>query len=57
LNFFCFWLGQLPLGWLLAVPAGLGPLGVYIAVPASFTALATWSYILFRRGKWKEQKI
>ena len=57
LNFFCFWLGQLPLAWLLAVPGGLGPLGVYIAVPTSFTALALWSYLLFRRGKWKEQKI
>lgn len=57
LNFFCFWLGQIPLAWLLSVPGGLGPLGVYIAVPVSFTALATWSYVLFRRGKWKEQKI
>jgi putative MATE family efflux protein len=57
LNFFCFWLGQIPLAWLLSIPAGLGPLGVYIAVPVSFTALAGWSYLLFRRGKWKEQKV
>ncbi len=57
LNFFCFWLGQIPLAWVLAVPAGLGPLGVYIAVPVSFTALSVWSAILFRRGKWKEQKV
>ncbi len=27
LNFFCFWCGQIPLAWLLSVPAGLGPLG------------------------------
>ena len=40
LNFFCFWLGQIPLAWLLSVPAGLGPLGVYVAVPVSFSALA-----------------
>ena len=57
LNFFCFWLGQIPLAWVLSVPAGLGPLGVYIAVPASFTVLAIWSGLLFRRGKWKEQKV
>lgn len=57
LNFFCFWLGQIPLGWLLAVPAGFGPLGVYIAVPVSFTALTLWSWLLFRRGKWKTQKV
>ena len=57
LNFFCFWLGQIPLAWVLSVPAGLGPLGVYIAVPTSFTVLAIWSGLLFRRGKWKEQKV
>lgn len=57
LNFFCLWLGQVPLAWLLAVPAWLGPLGVYIAVPVSFTALTVWSAVLFRRGRWKLQKV
>jgi putative MATE family efflux protein len=57
LNFFCFWLGQVPLAWLLAQPAGLGPLGVYIAVPVSFTVLTLWSALLFRRGRWKLQKV
>lgn len=57
LNFFCFWLGQIPLAWCLAVPVGLGALGVYIAVPVSFTVLTLWSTALFRRGKWKEQKL
>jgi len=57
LNFFCFWLGQIPLAWILAVPVGLGSLGVYIAVPVSFSVLAFWSAYLFRRGHWKEQKV
>lgn len=57
LNFFCFWLGQVPLAWLLAQPAGLGPTGIYIAVPVSFTVLTLWSALLFRRGKWKLQKV
>ena len=35
MNFFCFWLGQVPLAWLLAKPLGLGPTGVFIAVPIS----------------------
>ena len=38
LNFFCFWVGQVPLAWFLARPCGLGPTGVFIAVPVSFTA-------------------
>ena len=57
LNFFCFWLCQMPLAWVLAKPAGLGPTGVYIAIPCAFSLLAIWSALLFRRGKWKEKRI
>ncbi len=57
LNFFCFWLGQIPLAWLLAKPLGLGPTGVFIAVPLSFSVLALWSGALFRRGKWREKRV
>ncbi|HEU5080824.1 MAG TPA: MATE family efflux transporter [Opitutaceae bacterium] len=57
LNFFCFWLGQVPLAYVLAFPLQLGPLGVYIAVPVSFTALTLWSAALFKKGKWKEKKV
>ena len=31
LNFFCFWLGQVPLAWMLADVVGLGPIGVFIS--------------------------
>jgi putative MATE family efflux protein len=57
LNFFCFWLGQIPLAWLLAEAFGLGPVGVFIAVPISFTVLTLWSAALFRRGRWKQQRV
>jgi len=57
LNFFCFWLGQVPLAWVLAQPLGLGPTGVFIAVPISFTLLTLWSAVLFRRGRWKSQRV
>ncbi|HYP16110.1 MAG TPA: MATE family efflux transporter [Opitutus sp.] len=57
LNFCCFWLGQVPLAWVLANPAGLGPLGVFVAVPISFSVFALWAAALFRRGKWKMQKV
>lgn len=57
LNFFCFWLGQVPLAWLLADPLGLGPLGVYISIPVSFSVLTLWSYVLFKSGQWKQQKV
>jgi len=57
LNFFCFWLGQVPLAWVLAEPLGLGPSGVFIAVPVSCSVLTLWSAALFKRGKWKQQKV
>jgi putative MATE family efflux protein len=57
LNFFCFWLGQVPIAWVLAVPLGFGPTGVFIAVPISFTVLTLWSAVLFKRGHWKQQRV
>jgi putative MATE family efflux protein len=57
LNFFCFWLGQVPLAWMLSHVLALGPIGVFIAVPVSFSVLTVWSAILFKRGTWKQQKV
>jgi putative MATE family efflux protein len=57
LNFFCFWLGQIPLAWLLAGPLGLNALGVYIAVPVAFSAWTLASGVLFLKGRWKQKKI
>jgi putative MATE family efflux protein len=57
LNFFCFWLGQVPLAWILADILGLGAMGVFIAVPISFSVLALWGWLLFKRGKWKLQRV
>lgn len=57
LNFFCLWLGQVPIAWLLAEPLGLGPTGVFIAVPVAFSVLTLWAWVLFKRGKWKHQVV
>jgi putative MATE family efflux protein len=57
LNFFCFWVGQIPLAWFLAQVLELGPLGVFIAVPVSFSVLALWSAALFKQGRWKQQRV
>ncbi|MBV9771297.1 MAG: MATE family efflux transporter [Bryobacterales bacterium] len=54
LNLVCFWLCQIPLAWVLAFQAGLGPSGVYIAVVVSDSLLAALGILLFRRGKWKQ---
>ena len=53
INVFCFWLFEIPLAYVLARPAGLGPLGAFIAIALAFSGLALVSAVLFRRGRWK----
>ena len=53
INFFVFWLVQLPLGWSLAGPMGLGPQGVFMAIAISQCLLAVTGVVVFRRGGWK----
>lgn len=57
LNFFCLWAGQIPLAWFLADPLGFGPTGVFVSVPLAYSVLAVWSGWLFKRGRWKQQKV
>ncbi len=57
LNFFCFWLWEIPLGYVLAVPMGMGPRGVFLAIAIAFSTMAIVGVILFRRGTWKQVKI
>ena len=53
LNFFVFWLFEIPLAYLLANRLGWGPQGVFWAITVSFSILAVTSALLFKRGKWK----
>jgi Na+-driven multidrug efflux pump len=45
------------MAWLLSKTFGFGPVGAVISVPAAYSLLALWSWWLFRRGKWKTQKV
>ena len=53
LNFFIFWLWEIPLAMMLALVLDMGPFGVFIAMTVAFSSLAVVSALLFRRGKWK----
>lgn len=53
LNFVIFWLWEIPLAYVLAVKAGLGPRGIFIAIAIAFSTMAVASAVLFRRGRWK----
>ncbi len=56
-NFFGFWMFQIPLAWWLAFHTRLHAKGVFFAVVMSEAAIAAASMLIFRRGKWKSQKI
>lgn len=57
LNFFVFWMFEIPLAYLLAYHFELGPNGVFWAITVAFSMLATVSAVIFKRGKWKEMKV
>jgi len=56
-NFFGFWMFQIPLAFLLAKHFEMGPTGVFIAIPVAETGIAIAGYILFKKGKWKTIKV
>ena len=57
INFFGFWLFQIPLAYLLSKYYKMGPTGVFIAIPTAETAITLASIILYKRGKWKRIKV
>jgi putative MATE family efflux protein len=57
INFVCFWVCELPLGWLLAFPLGMGPNGIFTAMMLAFSLVAVLGVVLFRRGRWKEAAV
>ncbi|MGB8538483.1 MAG: MATE family efflux transporter [Acidobacteriaceae bacterium] len=56
-NFFGFWLLEIPLAWWLALHQGLRSTGVFLSIVIAQAAVALAGILLFRRGKWKKQKI
>jgi putative MATE family efflux protein len=56
-NFFGFWLLEIPLAYALALHTGLHSSGVYISIVVAEGAIAAASIVLFRQGRWKRQLI
>jgi len=57
INFFSFWMFQIPLAYILAKGFDLGPTGAFIAIPVAETFLALTAWYYFKKGKWKEVKV
>jgi putative MATE family efflux protein len=56
-NFFGFWVLEIPLAWWLALHQGLQSTGVFLSIVIAQAAVAVAGILLFRRGKWKRQQI
>jgi putative MATE family efflux protein len=56
-NFFGFWLLEIPLAYALAIPLKLQTNGVYYSIVFAEASIALAGVLLFRRGRWKRQQI
>jgi putative MATE family efflux protein len=56
-NFFAFWMLELPMAYVLAMHTKLRAYGAYWAVVIAEASMAAVSIVLFKRGAWKKQKI
>ena len=53
INFFVYWIVQLPLAFVLSNRFGLGPNGAYYGILVAEILLALIGIYIFKRGKWK----
>ncbi len=57
INFFAFWMIEIPLAYTLAQMMGFREYGVYFGILSAETVMTVVAVILFRKGKWKLKKV
>lgn len=57
INFFCFWVFQLPFAYLAAIYFEAGVLGVLLAITFAEAMIAIIAIYLFRKGNWKKVEV
>lgn len=56
-NFFGFWVLEIPLAWCLAVNMHMRAEGVFMAIVLAECSMAAAGMVLFKRGRWMRQEI
>jgi MATE family, multidrug efflux pump len=57
INFYCFWVFQIPLAYGISKTLGIGPAGVFWAIALAYSLSAVVGIYLFRQGTWKSKKV
>ncbi len=57
INFFCYWLLQIPLAYALAEPLDMGPRGVFWAIAVAESFITIVGATVFRLGRWKRRQV
>lgn len=57
INFFSFWMFQLPIAYVAAFTLDWGATGVFIAITAAEVLLAIMAMIWFKKGNWKQVEV
>ncbi|MFC5048057.1 MATE family efflux transporter [Aquimarina hainanensis] len=57
INFFCFWLFQVPFAYIMALVFDWGVMGVLIAISLAEALIAIIGIVIFKKGNWKKVTI
>ncbi len=57
INFFSFWMFQLPIAYVAALVLDWGAKGVFVAITAAEILLAVMAIIWFKKGNWKQVQV
>jgi Na+-driven multidrug efflux pump len=57
INFFCFWMLEIPLAFFMALRWGVGENGIYWAIIIAESVMTLAAALAFARGKWKLRKV
>jgi Na+-driven multidrug efflux pump len=57
INFFWFWIFQIPVAYFVAISLNWGQMGVFVSIVFTETCVTLTSMYLFKKGKWKLVKI